>query len=85
MSRPLKYDKKVIREACRLYDEGKLSMRAILRKTGISSHSVIYFHCDPRKRIRMLQRARRWMRENPEQWRMINRKALSKFYSKKSG
>lgn len=77
----MKYDTKTIEKACRLYQK-KTPIRRILKETGIKSHSVVYFHCDPVKREEIVKRTKKWMKNNPERWREISRKAVDKFNKK---
>lgn len=77
----MNYDTKTIQKACRLY-RAKVPVRQILRETGIKSHSVIYFHCNPVSRKRIVKRAMKWRKDNPEAWQKINHKAVKKFQKK---
>lgn len=74
----MRYSTITIQRACRLYKEGR-KIREILAETGIRGHSVIYFHCDPEKKARHLQRCKEWRERNPERWKAIVRRAMAKY------
>jgi hypothetical protein len=73
-----RYDKKIIKKACALYDEG-VPLRVIMQKTGIKSTSTIQFACDPDYREKHMQRATEWRKSNPDRWKEINSKAVRKY------
>ena len=79
-----RYNTHTIQFACRLYRE-KVPLRQILKATGISSHSVVYFHCDPAKRMKAAEATRRWIKANPERWRGIMKRAALKYQAKQRG
>ena len=58
-------------------------MRKILSATGISSHSVVYFHCDPERRRAIVKKSLAWRKKNRKRWRKIANKAAKKYYAKK--
>lgn len=76
-----RYDKKTIGKACRMYQKG-VPVRQILRETGITSHSVVLFHCDPEKKRVLVERMLAWRKKNPEKWGKIARKAAKKYQRK---
>lgn len=57
-------------------------IRDIMKETGIKSHTVIYWHCDPEKRKAQEERGRKWRAEHPDEWREIAKRAEKKFRKK---
>ena len=77
----MRYDTKTISKACELYNKG-VSMRAICKATGISTHTVVYYHCNPKQRKRIVANAYRWMKNNPEKWKATMKKAAKTYKEK---
>lgn len=77
----IRYDKKTIAKACKLYD-AETPLREIMRRTGIKSTSTIQFQCDPDYREAHMNRAKEWRKKNPDRWREINVKAVRKYQRK---
>lgn len=76
-----RYNTKTIQKACRLYKQG-MPIRQILRETGISSHSIIYFHCDSKRRATLILKSLAWRKANHKKWRVIANRAARKHYKK---
>lgn len=72
-----KYSKETIKLAKKLYKKG-LTLRAIMKETGIKSTSTVQFHCDPEYRKRMIESGRKWREANPDRWKQIYQKAAKK-------
>lgn len=76
-----KYDQKTINKACTLYKK-KVSLRDIMKATGIKSTSTIQFQCDPDYRKEHKKRTLEWMKKHPKRWKAINKKAVKKYQEK---
>lgn len=79
----MRYNKKIIKKACKLYDQ-KVPLRKICAATGIRSTSSILFACNEGYREQMTEAGRKWRKKNPERWREICHKASNKFWNKKT-
>ena len=78
-----RHDKKTLAKACRLYDKG-VSLREIMKETGIKSTSTIQFQCDPEYREAHIARTKKWKKENTDRWKEINSKAVRKYQRKQN-
>ena len=76
-----RYSEETIQNACYLLKKG-VSIRRIMKETGIKSHIVIYWHCSPEKRKTQEKRIKQWMTENRERWLAICKKASNKYWKK---
>lgn len=76
-----RYDKKVIAKACRLRAEG-VSLREIMKRTGIKSTTSIRYACDPVFRENMNDRTNKWRQKNRTRAREINRRATEAYQKK---
>jgi hypothetical protein len=76
-----KYDQKTIKKACSLYSK-KISLRDIMKETGIRSTSTIQFHCNPDYQEAHVKRSLEWRKKHPRRWKAINKKAVKKYQKK---
>ena len=77
----MKYTTSTIQKACRMLREGA-KIKDILKETGIKTHTVIYWHCDPERRAKQIDRGRKWMKRNSEKWKKISERAMKKYREK---
>ncbi|HOB90280.1 MAG TPA: hypothetical protein PKG74_03060 [Candidatus Colwellbacteria bacterium] len=84
MKNAIRYDKKTIEKARRLFKKA-VPLREIMRRTGIKSTSTIQFRFDPKYRKKHALRGMKWRKKNPERWSEINRRAVARYNQKKRG